>query len=155
MIRIEETHDCDVLTRLNEEVQTLHLKLYPDFFKPYNQVEMKKALLDFLLDPNCKAYLAFKNNLPVGYALFFVKESKENAFQYSFKSLYVDQISVLKEHQRSGIGQLLLEQGEKIAKALGIKKLEIDHWAANDIAASHFRKNGYRLYKERLFKFIE
>jgi len=53
-----------------------------------------------------------------------------------------------------GAGSLLMQQAELLAGENNISRIELDHWSANTVAAAFFRKNGYKLYKERLFKFI-
>ena len=152
MIEITETNDYRLIAQLNVEVQNLHAQLHPALFKPHNIVEIEKALAAFLSDPNCKTYLAHFNGIPIGYALFFIREINENAFHYQLKSLYIDQIAVLSKYQQTGAGKLLLEQAELLAKANGIQRIELDHWSSNTVAAAYFRKRGFTLCKERLLK---
>lgn len=154
MITISETKDHQLIASLNEEVQNLHAQLHPDMFKTYNQAEMTAALSGFFTDANCHAYIAYKDGVPAGYAICFIREAKENAFHYDIRTLYIDQVAVLSQYRRDGISQLLMEQAEKLAKENGISKIELDHWTANTVAAKYFRKNGYALYKERLYKTI-
>lgn len=152
---ITATKDFRTIAELNADVQNLHASLHPEMFKPFNRVEMEKALEDFFSDPNCYCYLVKLNNAAIGYAIFFIKEAKENAFHYTIKTLYIDQISVLPKYQRTGAGKILMQKAEQLAKEYSIKKIELDHWTSNTVAASYFRKNGYRLYKERLFKLVD
>jgi ribosomal protein S18 acetylase RimI-like enzyme len=155
MISISETRDHLLISQLNEEVQNLHAAMHPDLFKPYNREEAIKAYRDFLSDPLCRCYIAEKNGKTIGYGVFFIREVKENAFHYTIKSLYIDQLAVLSEHRRSGAGKLLMQQAEKLATELSITRLELDHWSANTVAASFFRKQGYELRKERLIRVLK
>jgi ribosomal protein S18 acetylase RimI-like enzyme len=155
MITVSQTKDHELIASLAEGVQNLHYQMHPDIFKPYDKAAVTKAVQQFLDDPACRAYVATKGAVPVGYAIFIVKEVKENAFHYNISTIYIDQVAVLKEYQNSGAGKLLLDEAEKLANTLSIKKLELDHWTANTIAARYFRKNGYTLYKERLSKLIQ
>lgn len=154
MLTLTETRDFKTIAALNEDVQNLHARLHPEMFKPYNRAEMEKALEHFLADPNCHCYLVCQDGAAIGYAVFFIKEAKENAFHYTIRTLCIDQISVLPGHRGTGAGQLLMQKAEQLAQAHQIHKIELDHWSANVVAAAFFRKNGYRLYKERLFKLI-
>lgn len=154
MITISRTTDPEQVAMLNEEVQNLHAQWHPEIFKPYNRKEVAETIKVFLNDPNCYAYVAMQDGVALGCAIFFLREAKENAFHYTIKSLYVDQVSVLKQYQRSGAGKLLLEQGEQLAKELSVSTIELDHWSANTVAAAYFRKNGYVLRKERLAKTV-
>ncbi|TSJ47992.1 GNAT family N-acetyltransferase [Fluviicola chungangensis] len=155
MMTITETKDFKRIAELNADVQNLHAKLYPEIFKPFNRIEMEKALENFLSDPNCFSYIVELNNVAIGSAVFFVKEAKENAFHYTIRTLYIDQISVLPEHQKTGAGKMLMQKAEQLARENSIKKIELDHWTANKVAATYFRKNGYMLYRERLFKILD
>jgi hypothetical protein len=40
MIKVLETKDYNLIAEMNEEVQLLHHKLYPEIFKPYNNIEV-------------------------------------------------------------------------------------------------------------------
>ncbi len=154
IMTITETKDFKRIAELNAHVQNLHATLYPEMFKPFNRIEIEKALENFLSDPNCYCYLVELNKVDIGSAVFFVKEAKENAFHYAIRTLYIDQISVLPEYQRTGVGKLLMLKAEQLAIEHSINKIELDHWSANTVAASYFRKNGYKLYRERLFKLV-
>ena len=152
MLTIKKTNDSELITGLNEEVQNLHHTLYPKIFKPFDKAATAEFIRDFLTDHNCHAYMVFDNSNAIGYAIFCIKEAKENAFHYSIHTLYIDQIGVLEKYRSSGAGQLLMQQAEELAKELSITRIELDHWSANAVAARYFRKHGYVLCKERLCK---
>jgi ribosomal protein S18 acetylase RimI-like enzyme len=155
MITLIETNDYKIIAGLNEEVQNLHARLHPEMFKPFDRFEMEKALENYLSEPNTYGYLVKQDGVDIGCAVFFLRETKENAFHYNIKTLYIDQISVLTKYQRTGAGKILMNQAEKLAREKSINKIELDHWSTNVVAASYFRKSGYKLYKERLFKIID
>ncbi len=154
MISIVETKDYKLISELNSGVQNLHAKMHPEMFKTFDKVAMEEALKNFLSDSNCKCFMAKKGNVNIGYVLCYIKELKENAFHYNIKTIYIDQIAVVESYQKTGAGKLLMEQVEKLAKENAINKIELDHWSSNVIAAKYFRKHGYSLYKERLFKLV-
>jgi len=155
MMTITETKDYKTIAGLNENVQNLHARLHPEMFKPFNRIEMEKALMNFLSDSSCYSYLVKHDDVAIGCAVFFIKEAKENAFHYTIRTLYIDQISVLPEHQKTGAGKLLMQKAEQLARENLIKIIELDHWTANNVAAFYFRKNGYRLYREKLYKIVD
>jgi ribosomal protein S18 acetylase RimI-like enzyme len=154
MVSIIETKDHLLIAQLNEEVQNLHAALHPDIFKPFEKTEIETALQGFLSDAQCRCYVAKENEIAMGYLLIYIKEAKENAFHYTLRSLYIDQIGVLKAFQKKGVGELLMKHVETIAKEHGITQIELDHWSSNSVAASFFRKSGYKLYREKLWKHI-
>jgi diamine N-acetyltransferase len=155
MITVKETRDHHLVATLNEEVQNLHHKLHPAIFKAFNREATTAAIEEFFKDPNCKAFIAWEDDLPVGYMILVVKEAKENAFHYNIRTLYIDQVCVPGQHRNKGAGAKLMQHAELVAKELGIEQLELDHWTANLVAGQRFRKYGYELRKERLAKFID
>ena len=154
MITLSRTTDAYLIASLNEEVQNLHARLHPELFKPHNAIEMEKSLSVFFADPNCYCYLATKENEPIGYVLFFIREIFENTFHYGRKSLYIDQICVLEKHHKTGAGKILLQQADTLAKELSIGYIQLDHWSSNTVAAKFFRKHGYSVFREHLGKSI-
>lgn len=154
MITIEETRDYELVACLNEQVQNLHHYLHPAIFKAFNQEAAANAIKQFFSDPGCKAYLAMKENEVAGYVIVFIREAKENPFHYTIRSVYIDQICVLEQYRGMGIGKLLIQRAEELAKESGINTVELDHWSSNQLAAKRFRQAGYTLVKERLSKLI-
>jgi ribosomal protein S18 acetylase RimI-like enzyme len=154
MISIVETRDHELVASLAEGVQDLHYRLHPEIFKPFDKEGIVAAVKGFFADETCRAYVAYDGNTAAGYVIAYIREAKENAFHYTIRSVYVDQIAVLQQHQRTGAGRMLLEAVERLAREHSITKLELDHWTSNAVAASYFRKNGYSLRKERLHKVL-
>lgn len=155
MITIAETKDAGLLALLNEEVQTLHHNMHPAIFKPFNRDEIAKAFSSQLSDPACTAYIASNGETPVGYAIFLIKEPVENPFKFKRRTLYIDQVGVLENHRRAGVGRMLLSKAEQLASELSISTIELDHWTTNLNAASFFEKSGYVAYRKFLSKNIE
>lgn len=154
MTKIVQTNDPVLLAQLNEEVQQLHQNMHPQLFKPYNKEAIATALKDFLARENCLAYLALADYEPAGYMILFINDSPENAFKYSERILYIDQIGVMPKYRGLGLSKALLQKAEALAKELSIKTLELDHWSANEVAAGIFRKCGFELCRERLRKYL-
>lgn len=154
MIRIAESTDHILIAALNSEVQQLHHELHPEIFKPFDKQGIEAAMRSFLTDNNCRAFVAWKEEEPVGYMILVLRETGDNAFHYNTRSVYIDQIGVPEKNRRLGIGQLLMSYAEQFAAEHGVNRLELDHWTANSMAAQYFRKQGYALAKERLVKNI-
>jgi ribosomal protein S18 acetylase RimI-like enzyme len=155
MLTLSPTRDHKLLAALNEQVQNLHHQLHPERFKPYDRAAVEAAMETQLADPSCVAYVVWEHELPIGYAICLTKTTRETAFTYPVRSLYVDQICVLGTHRKSGAGSLLMQQAEKLAQDLGLQRIELDHWSTNAVAAAFFRRKGYSLYREMLYKQIQ
>jgi diamine N-acetyltransferase len=152
MITLQTTTDHRLIAQLNEEVQQLHVRLHPKVFKPYDKSSIETALEKMMTNPDCYAFVAKLGEIPVGYLVMMVKRIPESAFTFARESLYIDQIGVLSNYRKTGVGSILLEKAEQFAKELGISRIELDHWTTNTVAAAYFRSKGYTLYREQLSK---
>jgi GNAT superfamily N-acetyltransferase len=152
MFEIHECLDSGLLSRLNVEIQNLHHTLNPTVFKPYNAIEIEIFYKVNLAKENCKAYVAFENNVAVGYVLLFAHNIDENPFQFAKKFVLIDQILVLQNHRKKGVGKLLLVKSYAYAKSLNINLIELNHWTTNNTARHFFNEEGFTYFNEKMFK---
>lgn len=150
MIRISDTYNSALLAELNEEVQNLHHLLYPSLFKPYDRDDIAEALEEMLSREQFYVYTAYDDERPAGYVLFRIQKGKENAFQYAYTSIYIDQLSVKAKYRNRGIGGRLLKEIVLFAKASQIDLIQLDHWTKNEGARRFFQRNGFRYYNEKM-----
>jgi GNAT superfamily N-acetyltransferase len=142
-LEIRESRDVAVITRINEVVQNLHAREYPHYFKPFNYQEVYQNMQETLAKENWHAYVAFVDEVPAGFVLFFIRDYKENPYRYSYRAVHVDQICVLNEFQRSGVGSNLMDAVEQFAREKGMDQLELTYWERNSQAARFYRKKGF------------
>ena len=154
MIEIHKTKDYHLLAGLNKEVQTFHHQIFPSIFKPYNQEAITCFFKDAVESEDTVAYLAMENGTAIGYALLFVTNFSENPFQYSRKSILLDQILVLTNHRSKGVGRQLLEAAFSFARSTNIDRVELNHWTQNASARKFFNENGFEYYNEKMWKTI-
>jgi GNAT superfamily N-acetyltransferase len=142
-ITIVELKDANIITILNETVQNLHYEKYPEYFKAYDYQAIRKAIEELLTQDNWYSYVAYDDNKPIGYILFYVKEYKENPFRYSYKGIHIDQLSVIKEYQNKGIGSLLMKKAEDKGKDNNVSQIELTYWEKNTEAKEFYEKKGF------------
>jgi len=142
-ITIVELKDANIITILNETVQNLHYEKYPEYFKAYDYKAIRKAIEELLTQDNWYSYVAYDDNKPIGYILFYLKEYKENPFRYSYKGIHIDQLSVIKEYQNKGIGSLLMEKAEDKGKENNVSQIELTYWEKNTEAKEFYEKKGF------------
>lgn len=155
MIEIQETKDYNLLTELNEEIQTFHSENFPDVFKPYNKEAIAAYFKNVIVSENVVSFIAIDNGKAVAYTLINIVNFPENPFQYSRRYILLDQILVLKSHQSKGIGQKLLDAVFTLAKLKNINLVELNHWTKNESARVFFNKCGFKYYNEKMWKAIE
>ena len=142
-ITIVEQKDANIITILNETVQNLHYEKYPEYFKAYDYQTIRKAIEELLTQDTWYSYVAYDDNKPIGYILFYVKEYKENPFRYSYKGIHIDQLSVIKEYQNKGIGSLLMKKAEDKGKENNVSQIELTYWDKNTEAKEFYDKKGF------------
>ncbi|OOC62567.1 hypothetical protein BBD40_12275 [Paenibacillus ihbetae] len=81
-----------------------------------------------------------------------IKQYQESAFKISTQSVYVHQLSIIKEAQRKGLGTLLMDKVCEFALEQGIRKIELDYWVNNETAGRFYHKQGFKKYREFLYK---
>ncbi|MGB0880467.1 MAG: hypothetical protein ACPGTO_07865 [Polaribacter sp.] len=85
-IQIEQTNDYLELAKLNESVQTLHHRLYPENFKKYDLSSATIFFKNIVASTDTYAFLANVNSKSIGYILCLLRTKKENEFQYEKKN---------------------------------------------------------------------
>jgi GNAT superfamily N-acetyltransferase len=152
MLDIHETFDADLLTDLNEEIQTFHHHAYPEIFKPFDKVPIRSFFKSILERGDAHVFVAQETNIVLGYALLFIVEFGENPFQYSRKYILLDQILVMEKYRARGAGTSLLHWVYDFAKSLNINEIELNHWTRNVEARKFFKMNGFEYFNERMWK---
>jgi ribosomal protein S18 acetylase RimI-like enzyme len=153
-INIRFSNEVDIITKLNEPVQELHKKLYPEIFKNYSYLETKRHLQKQVKDENWKCLLAAYDGVDVGYALFFIREYMENSFRNSYKGIHIDEISVLGGYKNKGIGKALMNEIYIYAKENGATQIELLRWEKNEEAKIFYEKQGFETQMRFIVKKI-
>ena len=142
-IEIHESRDSDVIAKLNQTVQNLHVKEYPQYFKEYDYNSVKVVIDELLSKDNWFSFIAYWNAEPVGYVLFYIRHYQENTFRYAYKAIHIDQISVSRKYQRTNIGTLLMDRVEEFASEKKIDQIELTYWDRNIHAKKFYEKRGF------------
>ena len=150
-ISIRATTDHILLGRLCEQVQDLHHRMYPELFKPYDREGITAFFETLLVQENVKAFIALHNGGIAGHMLLLLHDKPESPFGYARRYMELDQILVLKEHRGHKVGEKLVAFAKEYAESLGIKRIELNHWTANDGARAFFARSGFRYCKEVMF----
>ena len=148
MVRTATEGDIGALVALNSDVQGLHVSLFPDRFKETNPDEVAGWFLSVQKNDNCRTLIAFEGGVSAGYIVLRVKDRQEHAFCKAHKPLYVDQISVSRDHRHMGVGKALIEGAKASAVEEGIGRLELDVWTENADAKQFFAAQGFTTFNE-------
>ncbi|WP_064093414.1 GNAT family N-acetyltransferase [Rossellomorea aquimaris] len=153
-MKITTTKNYELIAKLNKGVQDIHVKEYPEYFKEYDYESIKDFYKANIENENCVFLLIEEENEPKGYAWIEHKHYKENPFKKAYQSIIVHQLNIIEFHRAKGYGSYLMNEIYLIAEQKGISKVELDYWANNSLAQKFYRKHGFTLYREYVFKEI-
>ena len=88
----------------------------------------------------CYAYVAEDNNLIIGFALYYVSYST-----WKGKSLYLEDLFVLPEYRKEGVGGLLFDEVVATAKRWNVKRMDWQILDWNEPALSFYKKKNAHL----------
>lgn len=135
--------DENVLAELNALVHEFHVKHYPSYFKPGDLGLITAWFRDMIRKPTVQIWVAERSGQAVGYAVIILRERPEEALSYVRKWLEIDQIGVLPEHQRTGIGRRLIQRTLRSARKQKIRDVELTSWSFNGKAHKAFKRLGF------------
>ena len=116
IIRASISH-AETIAALNFFVQKIHHKAHPKIFKSYCEDEGIKPFFEQILK-NQKNYLflAYIEDIPVGYLWAQIQKIPETPLTYSTKRIYIHHVSVDDKYRRTGVGACLMEQVKMVSK---------------------------------------
>ena len=155
-IRPAVSSDGFLLSSLCMDVQSLHAKHHPDFFKMPQSDDFAVSFFDEMLaDPAISIFIAEENRQALGYALCKLIERPEGAFTYTNRFIQIEHISVRPDAQRHGAGAALLNRVKERARAVGVIKIQLNSWAFNTNAHAFFESFGFEKIEYRFWRNLE
>ena len=152
-IRKATATDSRLLSSLSMDVQSLHAKHHPDFFKTPTSDDFAASFFDGMLaDPAVSIFIAEENRQALGYVLCKLIERLENPFTFTMRYLLVDQISVRPTAQGKGVGKTLIKRAVVLALEMNLQRIQLDSWGFNTEAHGFFEKMGFEKFNHRFWK---
>lgn len=153
-IRLAEYTELDEINVLRKQVNDLHSKEKPEFFKEGFSKELQDFLFDIWNNEKCKIVVAIDSGRIIGYSIFSIAHKKETLFMRGRDYLDIDEICVDKDHRRQGVASSIMKYIENYAKEIGIKRIELNMWEFNEEALSFYEKSGFKTYRRYLERCI-
>jgi diamine N-acetyltransferase len=143
-VRLATLDDAEVIERHTSSVQQMHNEAMPSIFKPPSaDLFPPQKLAALIRDPNSIVAVAEIDGTIVGHIYGAVVNRTENEFNRGDSYLYIYQIGVDDDARRQGAGTELITFTRDWAQALGLKALQVDHWAFNARARDFFEACGF------------
>lgn len=143
--------DIPALFELINEVHTLHINWFPEWYKKIKKDEVIEWLRKLLNDKEVKIIIAFMGAEAIGYVIAKIENREENAFRYPAQLMEIDQICVTEKHRNQGVGKRLVEEVKGYAKKLGINTIFLSVLAKNSSAVRAYTNMGFKTIGKRMF----
>jgi ribosomal protein S18 acetylase RimI-like enzyme len=152
-IRTARKEDALALSSLCADVQRLHAQRYPQIFKQPEREDFAAAYFaEMLADPAVRIFIAEEGDASAGYVFCRLIERPENAFNFAFRLLMIEHVSVRPALQGRGIGAALMAEAEALARDLDMPRIQLDSWDFNTGAHGFFESQGFQKFNYRFWK---
>lgn len=147
-IREAKIEDKKELIELLMQAQELHCKNRPDIFKKVTKKEVESEVIEVLESKERKMIVAVNDKeMACGLVIFRIKEVENHINLKNAKILYVGKIVVDKKCQRQGVGTLLMQEINKVAKELNCNRIELSCWSFNKKAIEFYESCGMKVQR--------
>ena len=143
-IRRADAQDAVLLARLGADVQALHHRHRPDWFKPADVGRATAAYEMLLGDPAVAVFVFEEGDEPLGYVVTRLVHRPETPLTWPLKLLDIDQIGVNPAARRRGVGAALFRAVRLYADELGVDLVHLTTWEFNVDAQAFFSANGMK-----------
>ncbi len=147
-MELKKVSDPKEIAVLNENVQTIHSRMYPEVFKPYDFKAVYDYFSHVINKENHHFLVGEEEGVPIGYIWFEEVRRSETAFSFSRDYVYIHQISVNSDFQGRGVGKCLLTAVKEFARERGIERVGLDYWTGNVRSKEIYEKMGFEVEKE-------
>ena len=154
-IRLANLDDAETLSLLNNEVQDIHAREFPQIFKPPSKDTFSASeISDLIKKENCIILVAEASEQIIGYIFAEITNFPETSIRYNIDVLYIQHITVKKDFRTQGVGRLLIKNIVNFAKEKSISMVMLDVWLFNKQASDFFKKLGFSVFNERMWMYI-
>lgn len=149
-VRGAQQTDLRDLRRQHRELYGYHHANFPSIFKKVPE-EGDDGSVEFVLE---RSLVCCHDEAVVGFLHYGFQEIKESDNLNRRSLLVVYDLIVAEEYRQKGVGSLLLEEAEDVAKKEGCDSIEVPVFSFNTGALSFYERRGYGEYVRRLRKVL-
>ena len=144
-VRPASGEDHETLCRLLAEVDALHARLRPDFFRAREGGSRPQRELERALAGRHEAlFVAEVDGRTVGLVHVKVYDTPDHPLQVQRRRGHVEDIVVQREYRRRGVGRAMMEAAAAWCERAGAEQLLLTVWDGNASAEAFYRRMGYR-----------
>jgi ribosomal protein S18 acetylase RimI-like enzyme len=152
-IRRATVLDLEGVYTLFDLADRLHRQAHPEIFREAaDPQEIKAYLRSELRNSETAIFAAEEQGRLVGVVLAKLQQTSDNPLLVRRRYVSVENLVVAEECRQRGVGQALMEQVHRWAKAQDIHAVYLTVWEFNQSAQALYRKLGYEMLHHRMRK---
>lgn len=145
-----------------KEIALLHFKIVNDVMPklvpsvcefsnyPMQLTDAEKTIKEMIEDPDRDIIVACNENKIIGFLSIVTENFTDDLIPAPFST--IEYIEVEPDFQSVGVGQILMEEAERIAYSKGYKYIDSLVWETNEKAKRLNEKNGFCTIERRMIK---
>ena len=154
-IREAKKEDLKQITPILEQISKMHYENRPDIFRNKDMSVIEEEAKEIIESNERKMVVAIDNNSKIyGLLIYKIKEVKFHTNLKDYKSLWIEELGVEQNCRKTGIGKMLIDEAEKIAKLLNCKRIELNCWNFNENAINFYEHMGMKVQRKIMDKEI-
>lgn len=142
-LRRATSADAELLAELNRHVHDTHVAAEPDVYREPAPGALAAFYREQLAAADYVVIVAEAAGAATGCVCYRVHDSPANAFCHPRRRIFVDQLVVVPDARRTGLGRQLMAAVEADARARGIDRVELDVRGFNQEAQAFYAACGY------------
>jgi diamine N-acetyltransferase len=148
-IRKLSKSDFDEYTKLFEEVDFIHRKAHPEYFRKTSKLfRTKKYFLNLLRDPNTLLLGAFDfPSVLLGLVHCMLKITPPSELRVSETHVLLDGLVVRETARRKGVATALCKAADDWAKQMNAMEIQLSVYSFNEGAVEFYKNLGYSTFK--------
>lgn len=136
------------ITKLLEQVLTIHHEGRPDLFRADTRKYTDEELAEIIMDDQRPVFVAVNDSGEVsGYAFCVMIQMVDNHIMTDIKTLYIDDLCVDETCRGQHTGAALFDYVTGFAKKTGCYNVTLNVWACNEGARYFYEKCGLKPQK--------
>lgn len=144
IIRQAELDELPRIAALKKQIHDVHVVGRPDLFTPYSSLD---AFADHSAAKGCALLIAEDAGESVGYVMYQLVCRPASPYMKERHFVHVEEFCVDENHQRMGIGSMLMAGLKELAREKGCPRIELDVWNFNEGAKQFYETAGMRAYR--------
>lgn len=151
-IRQAGAEDYDKVREVIAETFAFHQQAMPQFFRPTDTPPPAKQFIEDLLEDGDGALFIAQDREVVGFLTIRMRQAHGQPYLTHTRWAVVDNLGIIAERQRQGIGHRLMEAAQHWARQQGAGRVQLTVWEFNEGAIAFYESLGYETVSRHMWK---